>query len=69
MISKKQFQEEVDLIIANAIREDVGGGDHSSLACIPEEAEGKARLLVKDEGVIAGVEFARQVFDFVDPIT
>ena len=67
MISKKQFQEEVDLIIANAIREDVGGGDHSSLACIPEEAEGKARLLVKDEGVIAGVEFARQVFDFVDP--
>ena len=67
MISKKQFQEEVDLIIANAIREDVGGGDHSSLACIPEEAEGKARLLVKDKGVIAGVEFARQVFDFVDP--
>ena len=67
MISKKQFQEEIDLIIANAIREDVGGGDHSSLACIPEEAEGKARLLVKDEGVIAGVEFARQVFDFVDP--
>ena len=67
MISKKQFQEEIDLIIANSIREDVGGGDHSSLACIPEEAEGKARLLVKDEGVIAGVEFARQVFDFVDP--
>ena len=67
MISKKQFQEEIDLIIANAIREDVGGGDHSSLACIPEEAEGKARLLVKDKGVIAGVEFARQVFDFVDP--
>ena len=67
MISKKQFQEEIDLIIANAIREDVGGGDHSSLACIPEEAKGKARLLVKDQGVIAGVEFARQVFDFVDP--
>ncbi|PQB04554.1 carboxylating nicotinate-nucleotide diphosphorylase [Aureitalea marina] len=67
MISKKQFREEIDLIIANAIREDVGGGDHSSLACIPEEAKGKARLLVKDEGIIAGVEFARQVFDYVDP--
>ena len=67
MISEEQFWEEVDLIIANAIREDVGGGDHSSLACIPEEAEGKAKLLVKDKGVIAGVEFARRVFDFVDP--
>ena len=67
MISEEQFWEEVDLIIANAIREDVGGGDHSSLACIPEEAEGRAKLLVKDKGVIAGVEFARRVFDFVDP--
>ncbi|MEZ4875878.1 MAG: carboxylating nicotinate-nucleotide diphosphorylase [Flavobacteriaceae bacterium] len=67
MISKKQFNKEIDLIIANAIREDVGSGDHSSLACIPEEATGTAKLLVKDEGIIAGVEFARLVFDFVDP--
>lgn len=67
MISKKQFREEIDLIISNAIREDVGGGDHSSLACIPEDAVGKARLLVKDQGIIAGVQFAEQVFDFVDP--
>ncbi|MEZ4779500.1 MAG: carboxylating nicotinate-nucleotide diphosphorylase [Flavobacteriaceae bacterium] len=66
MISKKQFQKEIDLIIANAIREDVGSGDHSSLACIPEEAQGTAKLLVKDKGIIAGVEFAKQVFDFVD---
>lgn len=66
MISKKQFQKEIDLIIANAIREDVGSGDHSSLACISEEATGTAKLLVKDEGIIAGVEFAKQVFDFVD---
>ena len=67
MISKKQFSKEIDLIIANAIREDVGDGDHSSLACIPDDAEGTAQLLVKDEGIIAGVEFARQVFDYVDP--
>lgn len=67
MISKKQFNKEIDLIIANAIREDVGYGDHSSLACISEEAVGTAKLLVKDEGLIAGVEFARQVFEFVDP--
>jgi len=67
MISKKQFNKEIDLIITNAIREDVGGGDHSSLACIPEDAVGSAKLLVKDNGILAGVEFARQVFEYVDP--
>ncbi|WP_222984440.1 carboxylating nicotinate-nucleotide diphosphorylase [Flagellimonas meishanensis] len=67
MISEAQFQKEIDLIIQNAIREDVGDGDHSSLACIPESAKGKAKLLVKDEGIIAGVAFARQVFTYVDP--
>ncbi|RNC89797.1 MAG: carboxylating nicotinate-nucleotide diphosphorylase [Allomuricauda sp.] len=67
MISEEQFQNELHLIIKNAIREDVGDGDHSSLACIPSEAKGKAKLLVKDDGVIAGVAFARQVFHYVDP--
>ena len=66
MISKAQFEKELDLIISNAIREDVGDGDHSSLACIPSEATGKAKLLVKDEGIIAGVEFAKKVFACVD---
>ncbi len=66
MISKEQFQKELDLIIANAIREDVGDGDHSSLACIPKEAQGKAKLLVKEEGIIAGVEFSKMVFAYVD---
>ena len=66
MISKEQFNKEIDLIIINAIREDVGDGDHSSLSCIPASARGKAKLLVKDEGVIAGVEFAKQVFNYVD---
>jgi len=67
MISEKQFNKEIDLIITNAIREDVGEGDHSSLACIPEDAMGKAKLLVKDTGIIAGIDFAKQVFNFVDP--
>lgn len=67
MITEDQFQKEIQLIIANAIREDVGDGDHSSLACIPKEAEGKAKLLVKDEGIIAGVDFAKQVFEYIDP--
>lgn len=66
MITKEQFNTEIDLIIANAIREDVGDGDHSSLACIPNAATGKAKLLVKDEGIIAGVEFAKLVFQYVD---
>lgn len=66
MITKEQFNTEINLIITNAIREDVGDGDHSSLACIPESATGKAKLLVKDTGIIAGVEFAKQVFNYVD---
>jgi len=67
MISQAQFEREIELIIANAVREDVGEGDHSSLACIPHDAMGRAKLLVKDKGIIAGVEFARKVFDYIDP--
>ncbi len=66
MISAQQFQIELDLIIANAIREDVGDGDHSSLACIPADAQGKAKLLVKEDGIIAGVDFAKMIFAYVD---
>jgi len=66
MISQLQFQKEIELIISNAIREDVGDGDHSSLACIPKEAKGRAKLLVKEDGIIAGVEFAKQVFNYID---
>lgn len=66
MISEEQFQKELDIIIKNAIREDIGDGDHTSLSCIPKNAVGKAKLLVKDDGVIAGVEFAKLVFGYVD---
>src|SRR5690606_42074111 len=66
MISKFQFEKELDLIITNAIREDVGDGDHSSLACIPSDAQGKAKLLVKDNGILAGVDFAKMVVAYVD---
>ncbi|WP_026916056.1 carboxylating nicotinate-nucleotide diphosphorylase [Christiangramia portivictoriae] len=67
MISKEQFEKEIEFIIENSIREDVGDGDHSSLACIPKAATGKAKLLVKDQGLIAGVAFAEKVFQYVDP--
>ena len=66
MISEAQFQYELQLIIKNAIREDVGPGDFSSLACIPNTAIGKAKLLVKDEGIIAGVAFAKMIFEYID---
>jgi nicotinate-nucleotide pyrophosphorylase (carboxylating) len=65
-MSKDQFEKELELIISNAVREDIGDGDHTSLSCIPADAIGKAKLLVKDEGIIAGVEFAKQVFSYVD---
>lgn len=61
------YTEEIDRIIHNAIREDVGSGDHSSLACIPQNATGKAKLLIKDNGILAGVDFAKKVFSYVDP--
>jgi nicotinate-nucleotide pyrophosphorylase (carboxylating) len=67
MINSFDFQKEIDVIIANAIREDVGQGDHSSLACIPNETFGKAHLIIKDKGVLSGVEFALKVFKYVDP--
>jgi nicotinate-nucleotide pyrophosphorylase (carboxylating) len=67
MISKEQFKKELEIIIANGLREDVGSGDYSSLACIPAKEMGKAKLLVKDTGVIAGVAFAKMIFESVDP--
>ncbi len=67
MISPQQFQEEVNLCIQNALREDVGPGDYSSLACIPASAVGTAKLLVKEAGIIAGVDYAKQIFAYVDP--
>jgi nicotinate-nucleotide pyrophosphorylase (carboxylating) len=67
MISEAQFQNELNLIIQNGIREDIGPGDYSSLACIPDTAQGRAKLLVKDTGIIAGVAFAQMIFENVDP--
>lgn len=54
-------------LIRLALREDVGDGDHSALSCVPENATKRARLLVKQAGILAGVEVALAVFDEVDP--
>lgn len=61
------FQPYIDQLITLAIAEDIGDGDHTSLASIAPEATGKMKLLVKQEGVIAGIEIARQVFRRIDP--
>lgn len=52
--------------ISNALTEDIGDGDHTSLACIPSDAVSKAHLLVKDNGILAGVEVALEIFKIVD---
>lgn len=64
MLSVEELEER---LIDLAFAEDIGDGDHTTLCCIPEEAMGKSQLLVKEEGVLAGVEIARKVFDRFDP--
>lgn len=59
--------ETLDLIIQNAFKEDIGEGDHSSMACVPETGTGKARLIIKDSGILAGVELAQRIFHIYDP--
>jgi len=58
---------QLEKFIKDALHEDIGDGDHTSLATIPAEAKSRARLLVKDEGVIAGVELATKIFKTLDP--
>lgn len=57
----------IQSIIQTALQEDIGDGDHSSLACIPADAMGEAKLLVKDSGILAGVDLARLVCETYDP--
>ncbi|MCH2223373.1 MAG: carboxylating nicotinate-nucleotide diphosphorylase [Crocinitomicaceae bacterium] len=57
----------IDEIIQNALREDIGDGDHSTLSCVPENGRGTAKLLVKANGIIAGVELAEKIFKTFDP--
>jgi len=60
---KTTYEELLNSFIENSLREDIADGDHTSLACIPDSAQGKARLLVKEQGLIAGVSVAKAVFN------
>ena len=60
------IEKDLHNFIKNALIEDVGDGDHTSLGSIPKEATSKAHLLVKDKGIIAGIELAKMIFNQVD---
>jgi nicotinate-nucleotide pyrophosphorylase (carboxylating) len=60
-------KEFIDPFIINALKEDVGDGDHTSLATIPAGTKGKAKLIVKDHGILAGMELAAEIFYVIDP--
>ena len=62
-----QAPEYIQHFIEEALQEDLGDGDHTSLATVPASATGSASLLVKDTGVLAGVELAKAIFTYVDP--
>jgi nicotinate-nucleotide pyrophosphorylase (carboxylating) len=66
MTTDTQKQKLLNTFITEALKEDVGNGDHTSMACIDPNARSRAHLLVKDAGVIAGVEVARHIFQKVD---
>ncbi len=57
----------IDKLIGLSFAEDIGDGDHTTLSCIPADAMGKQRLIIKEEGIIAGVEMARRIFHNFDP--
>jgi nicotinate-nucleotide pyrophosphorylase (carboxylating) len=60
-------EEQIQNFIVAALYEDIRDGDHTSLACVPADAYGSAQLLVKDDGVLAGVGIAAKIFEYVDP--
>lgn len=62
-----KVEELVDRLIDLAFAEDIGDGDHTTLCCIPADAMGKSHLLIKEDGILAGVEVAREVFRRFDP--
>ena len=57
----------LDEIIRNALQEDIGSGDFSTLSCVPKEAKGSAHLIVKENGILAGIDVAKRIYEIYDP--
>lgn len=67
MIHNENYQRQLEELISNALREDIDDGDHSALCCIDKNANGKAILKIKDEGILAGINVAEKIFSYVEP--
>src|SRR6476660_9078851 len=61
------YNQQLTLLIKNALAEDIGDGDHSTESCIEPGVKGKAILKIKEEGILAGMDIAKKVFEFVEP--
>ncbi|HRQ50433.1 MAG TPA: nicotinate-nucleotide diphosphorylase (carboxylating), partial [Agriterribacter sp.] len=61
------YNEALALLIRNALQEDTGDGDHTTLSCIPPDAKGKAILKIKEDGILAGMGVAAKIFRYVQP--
>jgi len=61
------WKDELDQFISNAIKEDIGEGDHTSMACVPGDEISDAHLIIKEDGILAGIELALEIFSHVDP--
>lgn len=62
-----KFDEQLQLLVLNALQEDVGDGDHTTLSCIPPQARGKAVLYIKQDGILAGMEIAEKILKIKEP--
>jgi len=61
------FDEQLQVLVIAALKEDIGEGDHSTLSCIPPDQKGKAVLKIKQDGILAGVDVAKKIFSMQDP--
>ena len=66
-MDEKIVKDLIDRLIDLSFAEDIGDGDHTTLSCIPAEAMGKSKILLKEEGSLAGIEVAKEVFRRFDP--
>ena len=66
MIHNEDYYQKLNQLITNALAEDIGDGDHSTLSCIGMNARGKAILKIKDEGILAGLEIAEKIFSYAE---
>ena len=66
-MDEKIVKDLIDRLIDLSFAEDIGDGDHTTLSCIPADAMGKSKLLIKEEGILAGIEVAKEEFRRFDP--